>query len=148
MLPRKKYTWTVLLRLAFLGNEYSSEFFQTLLAVPHFRSVARKSQKQSSRGVLQKRCFWKKIFFHRTPPVAASEKLKAEAVVRRCSVKKVFFKIFLNSQENTCARASFLQSQECNFIKIESLTQAFSYELCKHLSKNTFFKERIRWLLP
>ena len=42
----------VLLRLAFLGNEYSSEFFQTLLAVPHFSNVARKSQKQSSRGVL------------------------------------------------------------------------------------------------
>ena len=37
MLPRKKlYTWTVLLRLVFLGNEYSSEFFQTLLAVSHF----------------------------------------------------------------------------------------------------------------
>ena len=53
MLPRKKwYTWTVLLRLVFLGNEYSSEFFQILLAVPYFSSVAWKSQKQSSRGVL------------------------------------------------------------------------------------------------
>ena len=29
-------------------------------------------------------------------------------VVRRCSVKKVFLEILQNSQENTCARVSFL----------------------------------------
>ena len=27
---------------------------------------------------------------------------------RRCSVKKIFLQIFQNSQENTCARVSFL----------------------------------------
>ena len=32
----------------------------------------------------------------------------AEAVVRRCSVEKVFLEISQNSQENTCARVSFL----------------------------------------
>ena len=32
----------------------------------------------------------------------------AEAVAQRCSVKKVFLEISQNSQENTCARASFL----------------------------------------
>ena len=32
-----------------------------------------------------------------------------EAVVRRCSVKKVFLEILQNSQENTCARISFLK---------------------------------------
>ena len=31
-----------------------------------------------------------------------------EAVVRRCSVKKVFLEISQNSQENTCVRVSFL----------------------------------------
>ena len=31
-----------------------------------------------------------------------------EALVRRCSVKKVFLEILQNSQENTCARVSFL----------------------------------------
>ena len=41
---------------------------------------------------------FKNAFFHRTPPVAASEKLKTEGVVRRCSVKKVFLEILLNSQ--------------------------------------------------
>ena len=49
---KKLYTWTVLPRLVFLDNEYSSEVFQTLLAVPHFSNVARKSQKQSSRSLL------------------------------------------------------------------------------------------------
>ena len=51
---------------------------------------------------------FKNIFFHGIPPVAAFEKLKAEAVIWRCSVKKVFFKISLHSQQNTCARVSFL----------------------------------------
>ena len=31
-----------------------------------------------------------------------------EAVVRRCSAKKVFLKVSQNSQENACARVSFL----------------------------------------
>ena len=33
----------------------------------------------------------------------------AEAVARRCSVKKVLLKISENSQENTCARVSFFK---------------------------------------
>ena len=32
----------------------------------------------------------------------------SEPVALKCSVKKVFFKISQNSQENTCARVSFL----------------------------------------
>ena len=35
--------------------------------------------------------------------------LHTEAVVQRCSVKKVFLEIPQNSQENTCARVSFLK---------------------------------------
>ena len=52
-----------------------------------------------------------------------------EAVVRRCSVKKVFLEISQNLQENTCARV--------NFIKKETLAQVFSCEFCE-ISKNTF----------
>ena len=89
---------------------------------------------------------FKITFFHRTPPAAASEKLKAKAAVQKCSVKTVFLEMLLNSQENTCARV-FLQTLACNFIKIESLTQVFSCEFCEHLSKNNFFTEHIRWLL-
>ena len=32
-----------------------------------------------------------------------------EAVVQRCSVKKVFLEISENSQENTCARVSYFE---------------------------------------
>ena len=32
----------------------------------------------------------------------------AEAVAQRCSVKKVFLEVLQNSQENICARDSFL----------------------------------------
>ena len=52
-----------------------------------------------------------------------------------------FSEISQNSQENTCARVSFLikfQAQACNFIKKETLTQVFSCQLCK-IFKNTFF---------
>ena len=33
---------------------------------------------------------------------------KLEAVAQMCSVRKVFLDIWQNSQENTCARVSFL----------------------------------------
>ena len=50
------------------------------------------------------------IFFYKT----------TEAVAQRCSVKKVFLEISQNSQENTCARISFLikvQASGLNFAK-------------------------------
>ena len=93
----------VLLRLVFLDNEYSSEVFQILLAVTHVSNVARKSK--SSRpevfckndvfeNFANQKCFSMNFAkFSRTPPVVPSEKLKAEAILRRCSVKKVFLKI-------------------------------------------------------
>ena len=56
----------------------------------------------------------------------------------RCCIKKVFLEISHNSQENTCARVSFLIKLACNFIKKDSLTQVFSCEFCE-ISKNTFF---------
>ena len=34
----------------------------------------------------------------------------------------------------------FYSLRPANFIKIESLTQVFSCEFCKHLSKNTFYR--------
>ena len=51
-----------------------------------------------------------------------------------------------NSQENTCARVSFLiklQATVCNFIKKETLVQVFSCEFCE-IPKNTFFTEHLR----
>ena len=63
-----------------------------------------------------------------------------QAVARKCFVKKAFLEILQNSQENTCARVSFLiklQAEACNFIKKETLTQVFSSDFCE-ISKNTF----------
>ena len=54
----------------------------------------------------------------------------AEAVARRCSVKRAFLGILQNSLEKTCARVSFL-------IKLQTLVQMLSYEFCE-ISKNAF----------
>ena len=54
----------------------------------------------------------------------------SEAVFQKCSVKKVFLEMSQNSQENTCARVSFL-------IKLQALRPVFSNEFCE-ISKNTF----------
>ena len=104
----------------FLVKEYSSEVFQTLLAVPHFSKVAvpvvfcKKGVPENFRNHRYFPVNFAEIFtntfFNRMPLVAASEKLKAEAVICRCPVKKVFLEISPNSKENTCARVSFLQS--------------------------------------
>ena len=64
---------------------------------------------------------------------------------QRCSMKKGILEILQNSQENNCARVFFLiklQAQTCNFIEKETLTQVFSYEVCK-ISKNTFLTKHI-----
>ena len=66
--------------------------------------------------------------------------LCVEAVVQRCSVKKVILEISQNSQENPCARVSFLvklQAESCNFVKKEILAQLFSCGFCE-ISKSTF----------
>ena len=70
-----------------------------------------------------------------------------EAIARRCFVKKLFLEISQKSQENNCARDSFLiKPQACNFIKKESLTQMFSCEL-GNISKNSFFNRKPPHLL-
>ena len=66
---------------------------------------------------------------------------------QRCSIiKKVFFEILQHSKENNCARVSFLiklQAEAYNFVKKQTLGQAFSCEFCK-ISKKTFFAEHLR----
>ena len=75
------------------------------------------------------------LFFH--------VKGKTEAATRGA----LYLEIFQNSQENTCARVSFLiKVQACNFIKNETKAQLFSSEFCK-IFKNSFFIEHLRWLL-
>ena len=58
-----------------------------------------------------------------------------EAVVQRCPVKKVFLQMSQNSQENNCARVSFLIKLQADL----TLTQVFLSEFCG-ICKNTFFQ--------
>ena len=46
-----------------------------------------------------------------------------EAVVQRCSVKKVSLEISQNSQENTCARVSFLIKLQASFLRTPFLIE-------------------------
>ena len=64
----------------------------------------------------------------------------AEAVVQRCSVKKVFLEILQNSQEKTCARVSFL-------IRAAGLRhRCFPVNIVKFL-RTPFLTEHLWWLL-
>ena len=60
----------------------------------------------------------------------------------------MFLEMSQISQENTCARVSFLIKfrtwgpEACSFIKIETLAQVLSGEFCE-ISKNTFFTEHL-----
>ena len=63
----------------------------------------------------------------------------SEAFTRSCSVKKVFFKFSQNSQENSCARVSFLIKLQTsgNFVQKVALAQVFSYDFGE-IFMNTF----------
>ena len=64
----------------------------------------------------------------------------SEAVAQRYSVKKVFFQISQNPQENTFARVSFLIKLTCKFIKKEALAEVFSGEFCENFKINFFYR--------
>ena len=68
----------------------------------------------------------------------------SEALARRCSVKKAFLKISRNSQENTCARFSFLIKKK--MIKKRHWHSCFPVNFSKFI-KTPFFIEHLRWLI-
>ena len=60
-----------------------------------------------------------------------SKKKQQSPDCKRCSVKKASLEISQNSQENSCAKVSFL-------VKLQAeASQVFSCEFCE-ISKNTF----------
>ena len=72
-----------------------------------------------------------------------------EAVVRRCSVKKLFLEISQNSQENTCVRVSFLiklQATPATLLKKRLWQRCFPVNFAKFL-RTPFLKEHLWWLL-
>ena len=91
-------------------------------------------------------CFTQKSFLPYFLASEATHQSLVRSSHRRCFVRKVFLEILENSQENTCARVSFLiklQASACNFIKKETLAQLFCCESCK-IYKDTFFTEHLR----
>ena len=68
-----------------------------------------------------------------------------EAVVQRCSVKKVFREISQNSQENTCVRVSIF-NKVAGLIKKEVLHRCFPVNFAKFL-RAPFIIEHLWWLL-
>ena len=65
-----------------------------------------------------------------------------------CSMKKVLLEILQNSQESTCARASFLikfQTSDLQLNLKKTLAQVFYCEFYE-ISKSTFFMEQLWWL--
>ena len=65
-----------------------------------------------------------------------------EAIVQRCSVKKVFLKISENSQKNTCASLFFNKVADlrpATLLKL-TLTQVFSCEFCEILRTHFFHR--------
>ena len=70
-------------------------------------------------------------------PRKIPEGLITEAAVRRCSSKKVFLKVLLYPQENSCARVSFLKKvaglEVCNFIKKRLQHRCFLVNVTKFL---------------
>ena len=87
--------------------------------------------------------FWKcnKICCFSSIIRANSTIISSETVVRRCSVEKVFLEISQNSQENTCARISFL-------IKLQKRLwhRYFPVYFAKFL-RPPLFTEHLWWLL-
>ena len=95
----------------------------------------------------------KNEFFPRIQNIITSD-LKFKLIISRCSCPEVFCKkgVLRNlakftSQENTCARVSFLINLQADFIKKQTLTQVFfPLNLVKFL-RTPFITEYFRWLL-
>ena len=66
-----------------------------------------------------------------------------EAVVRKCSVKRVFLNILQNSEESNCAGVSFFTKLQTISCRKEVAAHVFSYKICE-IFKNIFLKEHLR----
>ena len=72
----------------------------------------------------------------------ASNCCKIEAIIQRCCVKKVFWIVLQNSQENPCTRVSFLIKMQ---LKKRLWHWCFPVNIAK-LLRTPFFIAHLRWL--
>ena len=75
-----------------------------------------------------------------------------EAVVQRCSVKKMFLEISQNSQENLCSRVSFLIKLQASGHRPATLSKKRLWHRCLPVNfvkflRTPFYKEHLWWLL-
>ena len=71
------------------------------------------------------------------------------AVVQRCSVKKVFLEISQNSQENTCARVSFLIKFQASGKKEGLMQKLEAYIDCEEGAQiNILANKIVTWWCP
>ena len=95
-------------------------------------------------------CLWIDGINSRFESCLDNKSKDAEAVAQRCSVKKVFLEISQNSQENTCARASFLiklQAWDLQlYLKKKLWHRCFPVNFVKFL-RTPWLKEHLRWRL-
>ena len=100
-------------------------------------TITKQSRNQDFRNNLRRRGFQIKTVNYYCKTLRSSH--------QRWSTKKVLSEIPQNSQENTCARVSFLIQLQAWAAKKETLAQVFSGEFCE-ISINTSFKEHLRLL--
>ena len=133
-----KQTWEILHRITFFRILYTLSVAQLTFTLTILLLNQRYLESQKIRPIIRVELEQIKL------PTTENE-VNAEAVTQKCSVKKVFLKIFQNSKESTCARVSFLTKLQASalylqLIKKETLVQVFYCEFCE-ISKNTFFTE-------
>ena len=88
-----------------------------ILVTLHEKARSSRPEVFCKKGIFEnfanQRCFhgiseiFKNTFFNRAPTVAASEKIKAEAVVQICSVKKVFLESSQNHRKTPVPESLF-----------------------------------------
>ena len=90
-------------------------------------------------------CSVKKMFLENSQSSQENTCARASFLIKLQAetVKKMFLEISQNSQENTCARVSFLIKWQA---WKETLAQVFSCEFYKSL-RTPFLTEHLRWLL-
>ena len=81
-----------------------------------------------------------KLFGNVKFPCSWNSLKSAEAVVRRCSVKKVLLEISQNSKENTCVRASFLTKLEAWGLRPATLLKKKLWHDCFPLNFAKFLR--------
>ena len=72
--------------------------------------------------------------------------IKSEAVIRRCTIKKQFWRVLNISQKKAYTSASFeikLQAYSLILLLKKGSCQVFSYKICKIFS-STFFAKHVR----